>query len=141
MTVTLDNAAQNIETRIRAALPTGYITTRYVMPAKPDRVIKVAPYGIENDPHGVTRVYVQVHCRAPKNDPDEHTRTGTSVRSLLEGHRATWTDGRVLRCRHLSTGWLGEDHTGRLERTDNYELTLTPNPAPTVGQPDPTESE
>lgn len=102
-----------------------YEITRMVQPPEPDRCITVTPYGLDRDmvlPPTVVRV--QVRTRAPMNDPDETTRTGEFIRGVLESHRAVWGGRRVARCTHLSTGWIGADRTGRLERTDNYTILL-----------------
>lgn len=127
MRITVDRLAKAIEDQISGYEElAGYLVTRMVQPPVPDRCVTVTPYSLERDVVlPPTVVSVQVRVRAPMRDPDEATRIGEVIRRRLVAHQPVWEAGRATRIKHLSAGWLGADKNDRLERTDNYEITLT----------------
>jgi len=97
--------------------------------ATPDRAVGVSVYGTDDDVAlGTATRWVQVRYRGAPGTPDGADTLATAGFRALHGvhHR----DG-VARARRVSSAHLGADDNGRQERTDNYEITLSPAPGGT----------
>lgn len=97
--------------------------------ATPDRALGVTVYGTDDDVALGTAIrWVQVRARGARGRPDGADVLAGDVFHVLHGVHAR--DG-ISRARRISSAQLGPDDNGRQERTDNYEITLTPAPGGT----------
>ena len=88
----------------------------------PDQGVGITVYGSTDDPQLLTR-RVQFWCRGKPDDPFGPDRL---AHRLYEHLHWRHHDSLIARARRLSTAQLGLDGNGRDERTDNYEIILTP---------------
>jgi hypothetical protein len=95
----------------------------------PDRAVGVTVYATDDDVAlGTALRWVQVRYRGAPGRPDGADVLAAAGFRALHGvhHR----DG-IARARRVSSAHLGADDSGRLERTDNYEITLNAAPGGT----------
>lgn len=96
-----------------------------VMPASPDVAICLSAYDVANDPTSADSIQgLQVRTRGTKdprtvNDLDDDV--FDVLASLLE---LTFASGKVLHAYRRSSAPLGQDSSGRHERSSNYYLTV-----------------
>ncbi len=95
----------------------------------PDRAIGVTVYGTDDDVAvGTSTRWVQVRVRGARGRPEGADELAGVIFTAL--HRVHARAG-VSRARRISSAHLGPDDNGRQERTDNYEITLSPAPGGT----------
>lgn len=94
-------------------------------PPAPDRVIALASYPVEDDPQiPVSVLGVQVRCRATA-DPRAADDLADQVFDLWHGAMNLLIGGvRVVQILRRSSTPLGQDQSGRWERSDNYYMTV-----------------
>lgn len=94
--------------------------------ASPDRAIGVTVYATDDDlVTGKASRWVQLHFRGSPNAPrSADDMAGAAFDALHGRHHA----GAVSRFIRTSSAPLGADANGRQERSDNYQIILTPTP-------------
>jgi hypothetical protein len=94
-------------------------------PEGPDRVIALASYPVDDDPQiPVSVLGVQVRCRGTA-DPRVADDLADSVFDLWHGAMNVLVgDVRVVQILRQSSTPLGQDQSGRWERSDNYYFTV-----------------
>ncbi len=101
------------------------------VPDRPDRLIVLTTYPVDDEVGTDTTVGLQVRTRAAGADPRPCRDLDDHVFELLHG-RTDWrlpTGVHVVSCLRRSSANLGTDQSGRWERSSNYYL-LTHWPAP-----------
>lgn len=90
--------------------------------ATPDQGVGITVYATTDDPDVLTR-RVQFWSRGQPNDTFGPDRIAQLIYERLHWRHH---DTLIARARRLSIAQLGLDGNGRDERTDNYEIILTP---------------
>lgn len=102
-----------------------------VVPAAPDRVVTVTPYGAADDPTLSDSVLmVQVRVRGTKDPRTAYDLDDAVFAAMQNLPRSILNGVTVVGAWRTSAGYLGPDGNGRHERTSNYRLTVhrpTPN--------------
>lgn len=95
----------------------------------PDRAIGATLYATEDDvASGPAVRYVQLRFRGARGAVDG---ADTLAAAAFAALHATHHTAGLARARRVSSAHLGADDTGRQERTDNYQIILSPAPGGT----------
>ena len=94
-----------------------------VVPASPDRVIVLTPYGASDDPSlSETEVAVQVRVRGTKDPRTAYELDDKAFEAFQNVPRTVMGGVTVVGLWRTSSAYMGVDANGRHERTSNYAV-------------------
>lgn len=106
------------------------------MPASPDRVVCLTPYGSNGDQptQNLGQVRVQARVRGTAGNAADARDLAAAVFGALHGLTSVdYGTCHVIQCLRISSVPMGQDGSRRFERADNYAVDL--NTPPTTARP------